>query len=261
VKYEDRIAIPTPEGIDVELTLAGIGSRFIAALIDGLIKIGLLIALVFALFGGAALVASAGAPAEGSSYIGLALFFVASFLITFGYDVLFETLGGGRTPGKRWTGLRVVRAGGHPVGFMASTIRNLMRLVDGLPGFFPFTFYGVGVVSIAVTRLNQRVGDVAAGTLVVREVRSEAAPTLIPQAGGVPPPAPDLATWDVSAITNNEMATVRRFLQRRHQLTPQARGQLATELAARLRPKVGGAPAMADERFLENIDTAKAHRA
>ena len=119
----------------------------------------------------------------------------------------FEVLAGGRTPGKRWNGLRVVRTGGQPVGFVSSTIRNLLRVVDLLPGF-----YLVGIVSILVTKRNQRVGDLAAGTIVARaprrrRARFEAPPPARPAAA-----AAAHSAWDVSAITAEELAAVRAFL-------------------------------------------------
>lgn len=255
MQYEDKVTIPTPEGVEVELTLAGIGSRFVAALIDTLIKTAILIALIIALFGIAGL-SGLGEGGGSGTYLGLALFFVLSFLIVFGYDVLFETLASGRTPGKRWTGLRVVKVGGSPVGFMASAIRNLLRIIDSLPGA-----YGVGMISVGVTRLNQRLGDIAAGTVVVRETKKAApsqAPTGAEMAASGPPQ--DVSSWDVSAVTPQDLVTVRRFLERRYQLTPPARAQLSTDLANRLLPKVVGAPSMTAESFLEHVSRAKAQR-
>ena len=93
-----------------------------------------------------------------------ALFSIVFFLVFFGYDVLFEVRSRGRTPGKRWTGLRVVRTGGQPVTFVPSCVRNVMRLVDFLPAL-----YAIGMLSIFVTPRNQRLGDLAAGTLVMRD--------------------------------------------------------------------------------------------
>jgi uncharacterized RDD family membrane protein YckC len=245
VTYDDRISIPTPEGVELELVLAGVGSRFVATLLDFLIKMAVLFALWFV--GGAV----------GGDELGgflLAVLIVASFLVFFGYEVAFETLASGRTPGKRAAGLRVVRLGGEPVGFLASAVRNLLRLVDSLPGI-----YAVGAVCILFSRRNQRLGDLAAGTLVVRERRA-------PAPMGFPPP-PDFATadryaaWDVSSVTAFELVTVRRFLERRWQLDPAARGRLGWELAERLRPKVAGAPAdLHPEQFLEALAAAKAAR-
>src|SRR5947209_19253285 len=94
----------------------------------------------------------------------LLLWAVISFaLITF-YDIFFEGFQSGRTPGKRLNGLRVVRVEGHPVNFLTSAVRNVIRPVDFLP-----TAYLLGAVVILATRKNQRIGDVIAGTLVVRE--------------------------------------------------------------------------------------------
>jgi uncharacterized RDD family membrane protein YckC len=256
MQYEDKVTIPTPEGVEVEMTLAGIGSRFIAQVIDSLIKFAITMALIIALFGFAGLTGDLEAEGD-ATLVGVALLIVAVFLLNFGYDVLFETLASGRTPGKRWTGLRVVKAGGGPVGFMSSTVRNLMRIIDILPGA-----YGVGLISIIVTKLNQRVGDIAAGTLVVRE-RRHTVPTAAPIAAftAVPPsPVEDLGTWDVSAVTQEELVTIRRFLERRHELTPAARANLAADLANRIRQKVAGAPVLTAEGFLEQVSLAKAQR-
>jgi uncharacterized RDD family membrane protein YckC len=245
VTYEDRISIPTPEGVELQLVLAGLGSRLVATIVDVLIKGAVLLALW--LIGDAA----GGDEAGGFLVAGL---LVASFFVSFGYDVAFETLASGRTPGKRAAGLRVVRLGGEPVGFVASAVRNLLRLVDGLPGI-----YAVGAVSVLFSRRNQRLGDLAAGTLVVRERRAP-----LPVAR---PAAPDFAladryaAWDVSGVTSFELVTVRRFLERRWQLDPAARGRLGWELAERLRPKVAGAPPdLHPEQFLEALAEAKASR-
>src|SRR5215207_5451151 len=146
MEYEDRVRISTPEGVDVELTLAGIGSRFIAAILDLMIQGGVLLgaALLLGVTGG-----------DGSGFA-VAVFSIIFFLVFFGYDVLFEVRSRGRTLGKRWTGLRVVRTGGQPVTFVPSSIRNVLRLVDMLPA--P-PLYAVGMVSIFVTGKNQRLGD------------------------------------------------------------------------------------------------------
>jgi uncharacterized RDD family membrane protein YckC len=255
VEYADRVDIFTPEGVDLEVELGGLGSRFIAQLIDLVLQgilIGALGILLFAIGSGVA----------------TAVFVVLVFLVWFGYDVLFEVLGGGRTPGKRACGLRVVRSGGQPIGFLASATRNLLRLVDG-----PLTGYVAGVVSIVASKRNQRLGDMAGDTLVVRE---SAAPSTAPawerrpDAVPAPPPAPwtspgaagsEADQWDVSAITQEELAAVRQFLERRWTLEGEARQRLAWQLAEGLRPKVAGVPAdLQGERLLERLAAAKAAR-
>lgn len=240
MEYEDRITIATPEGVDLELTLAGVGSRFASAIVDFAIQLALLGAL-----GVVFLVAGAGGGA------GVGAFTLLSFLLFAGYDILFEVLASGRTPGKRLNGLRVVRSDGSPVGFLTSAVRNSLRLVDILPGS-----YLVGIVAILATRRNQRLGDLAADTLVVREPRRRrrAAPSTAPLAA-------DALAWDASAVTRDEILTVRRFLDRRDELGGDARRRLARELAAALRERVTGVPdGLPDETFLERLAAAKAAR-
>ncbi len=240
MEYEDRRTIATPEGVQLALPLAGIATRFMALMLDSLIGFGVAFILLMA----AAVVASAAAA-----------IIAASLLLVFyiGYHVLFEVAGGGRTVGKRAAGLRVVMDGGAPVGLRASLIRNLMLLIEGLP-----LFYMPAIISALATRNNQRLGDIAAGTLVVREVK---VPT--PQYWS-PPPVPHIpperfASWDVTAIGENESTAVRAFLQRRGELDPGARAALAAQLAGRLRPLVAGVrPGLTDETFLEHLAAAKA---
>lgn len=250
---DDRITISTPEGIEIDMVLAGLGSRFLATLLDTLIQGAAIIAL--ALVAG---VVGIGIAGEGASGWALAFFFVTAFLVMFGYHVIFETLSSGRTPGKQAAGIRVVRMGGGPVGFLASMIRNTVRLVD----FLPF-LYGVGIVLIVANTRNQRLGDMAAGTLVVREqsggVRSPAGVGLWASTVTVPPEA--VATWDVTAITADELLVVRHFLDRRLQLPWGPRAQLAWEIVSRLGPKVPGAPpGVHPEYLLEGIVAAKTSR-
>jgi uncharacterized RDD family membrane protein YckC len=245
-EYEDRLTITTPEGVELSLTLAGVGSRFMAAVVDALIEGAVLIAL--------ALIVFLSDGFGGGESVAFAIYSVATFLIVVGYDVAFEVLASGRTPGKRWNGIRVVRTGGQPIGFLASASRNLLRVIDFLP-----SFYLIGIVSIFVTSKNQRLGDIVAGTVIVRELRADAKSPLstysapIRMASGV--------AWDVSAITAEEIATVRSFLERRYDIASDARVELATTISGRLRPKVAGVPDdMHPEPFLELLARAKAER-
>ncbi len=252
MEYEDRLTLPTPEGVDLELSLAGLGSRFIAFGFDMVLKLLVLGALALALLGaGAALGAGGGGEEEGGpAALGIAVFVVAIFLLTFGYDVLFETRAAGRTPGKRWTGLRVVRLDGRPVDLRTSAVRNVVRALEGLPtGYLP------AMASVLATRRNQRLGDLAAGTLVVRERRVGGRPGA---ASGPVEPEEEAPAWDVSTVTPEEVATVRRFLERRESLTSESRHRIAGELADRLRAKVAGPPPdLRSEPFLERLVASK----
>jgi uncharacterized RDD family membrane protein YckC len=240
VELEDRITITAPEGVDMHIVLAGAASRFIAGTIDlflQLVLIGLFALATLTLIGGG---------------IGLALFAMAVFAAIFLYDILFENFASGRTPGKRWTHLRVLRAEGQPVDLPASAIRTVMRLIDILP-----TAYLVGMSSIVLTKRNQRLGDLAAGTIVVREpsrkrrsVQDDADGQRLATAG-----------WDVSAVSGDELAAVRRFLERRDELSSQARRELGFRLEQGLREKVAGAPqSLTPEGFLETLVQVKASR-
>lgn len=243
MEYADRIEIVTPEGVDLELGLAGLGARYAAGLVDVAIKLVTILALAVLLF-------------EVGGGVSAALFSIASFAIWFFYDVLFEVLAGGRTPGKRLNGLRVIRASGAPIGFLASMIRNLVRIVDG-----PGTAYLAGAVSIIVSRRNQRLGDLAAATIVVRDSpaplsrRERRA-----RAGAAPPPPGDLQ-WDTSQVTPEELALIRQFLERRHGLDLAARNRLARMIATGLWPRVAGAPeSIPPEPFLEGLAAVKSAR-
>lgn len=257
MQYEDRITIPTPEGVSLELTLAGLGSRAISGAIDLTLK-AVAVAVLLIVF-----VAAVGDP-------GLLVFVPLAGLTMLVYDVLFETLAGGRTPGKRMTGLRVARTSGGPVDLTASVIRNALRLFDGLA-----LSYVPTVVSIIATRRNQRPGDLAADTVVIRDRRAidrawsgDAAPYVPPAEQRWPSPSAgpaaaarsNGAAWDVSAIPAQDMATVRAFLDRRAGLTDAARARLAAQLDGALRPRVGGADEPDPERFLEILYDVKRAR-
>jgi uncharacterized RDD family membrane protein YckC len=234
---QETLRISTPEGVSLELPLAGLGSRFVAILVDfvlqGLAFTALIVTLVVT---------------DTRGYAAWANIAVGFFALLFVYPVAFELGAGGRTPGKRWSSLRVVCDDGSPVTFRASALRNVLRLVDVLPAV-----YLVGTIAIFATRNNQRLGDLAAGTLVVREPRSAelsaqaAAPVEVAESGELP-------AWDVSGLRDPELVALRRFLERRAALDAVPRNLLARDLADRLRPSVGGVGGdLAPERFLELI--------
>jgi hypothetical protein len=186
---------------------------------------------------------------------------VLPLLVYIGYDVLFETLGSGRTPGKRATGLRVLRADGGAEDGVASLIRNVLRLIDGLP-----LSYVPGIVSILATKRNQRLGDLAAGTIVVRERRGGRRATepgaeprfLPPLAEREPAAVAGPSGYDLGGLTDADAGAVRAFLDRRDGLDAVARRDVAARLADALRPKVAGPfDGLDAERFLEALDTAR----
>ncbi len=140
--------VETPESIDLQAEIAGVVPRMLAFALDLLIRFVIFIVVLIA----AALAGQAGGG----------LFLVVLFLLEWFYPVVFEVYRGGQTPGKKKLGLVVVNEDLTPVALGASVIRNLLRSVD----FLPF-LYGTGLVSLLLTRRFQRLGDLAAGTLVV----------------------------------------------------------------------------------------------
>ena len=239
----DRYTIATPEGLDVDLVLAGLGSRFVARLIDSLIQGAIIFALILL------------DVRIHNGWIS-AVLVVLIFANIFIYDILFEVLASGRTPGKRAGRLRVVRSGGQPVGFISSVIRNVLRLVDLLPNA-----YLIGAITIVVSEHNQRLGDLAAGTLVVRERDPLADGAGWNTWSRATVPLDAVAGWDVSAVTPAEIAAIRTFIDRRLSLPPDARARFAYELASRLAAKVSGIPAgVHPEYVVEGVLVAKEHR-
>jgi uncharacterized RDD family membrane protein YckC len=240
VQLDDRITIATPEGVAIEVVLAGLGSRFLARLLDSVIQILAILALAFAV-----------GASDGSGVV-TAVGFIGVFGVVFAYDVAFEVLNHGRTIGKAAAGIRVVGDSGEPVRFLASAIRNIVRIVDFLP-----IFYLVGSASIVATRHDQRLGDLAGGTVVARDrfpgLAQPSAPiTVTPDA---------VATWDVSAIRPAEVHAVRQFLDRRLSLRWPARSYFAVDLANRLGPRVVGVPPNSHPEYvLEGIVVAKQQR-
>jgi len=237
MQYEDRRTISTPEGVDLELTLANVGSRYIGLLLDTLIQ-------------GIAFVILILASLEIGSTLGAVIISSFAILSIIAYNVIFEVAGGGRTPGKRVSGVRVVMDGGEPVGLRASLIRNIIRLLEGFA-----LAYIPAIISVLASRDNQRLGDHAAGTLVIRDRRPAAAPPFVAPAGQYS------GTLDATAVTDDDLAIVSSFLARRDFLAPDARTALVTTLAGRLRPRVAGARAdQTDAQFLEQLFAAKAGR-
>jgi uncharacterized RDD family membrane protein YckC len=248
VHLDDRVTIATPEGVEVQLVLAGLASRFVAQLLDSLLQGTVIIACLLA----AAATSTAVSDSGGFAAAG---FVILTFVAIFVYDVLFELLNDGRTPGKAAAGIRVVDREGRAVGFFPSVVRNALRIVDFLPGT-----YLVGAVSILTTRDCQRLGDLAGGTLVVRERFGGRRDRDVPIAP-LSVPLSAVTTWDTTAVTASELEVVQRFLDRRLELPAPIRWHLGAEIANRLAPKVPGvAPTEHPEYLLEGIVLAKQAR-
>lgn len=223
----------TGEAVAIRYELAGLGSRFLALVVDMLAQFAILIALAIA-FGFSL-------PIFRSRFLSawlIALGVALVFLIFFGWFIIFEIWWSGRTPGKRALGLRVVRDGGFPIDAGAAVIRNLVRIAE-----FGIGFYAASAVCALVSRENKRLGDFAAGTIVVRD-RTETAVDL--DAYLARPVRSD------TGLTDADRHLIERFLARRDGLDPAARIRLAGQIAGRVRPTLrAGYDHLADETLLE----------
>ena len=248
MEYEDTVRIATPEGVEIELALAGIGSRLAARLIDHLLQAAGAV--------GALLLILPVAEGEGFAEALVAVLgIVLTFLVFWAYDVLFEAFNSGRTPGKRALGLRVVGDRGEPVSFSMAAIRNVLRVIDEY-----LTVWIAALVSMVRSQRTQRLGDIAAGTLVVKD-RADAQAADAGLSLGSLDQLEAAASWDTTQVGDADLAAARRFLERRYQLDPQARVRLAHQLAGRLRPKVRGSESTAGaEQFVELLVAVRSRR-
>lgn len=237
---ERTVDVRTGEAVAIRYELAGLGSRFLAVLIDLLAQSAIAVVAIVAAsltFTGA----SAVVPSRGAFAWGLALIVIFFFLLFFGWFIIFEAWWSGRTPGKRALGLRVVRDGGFPLDLGSAVIRNLVRIVEVALGF-----YALSAISALLSKENKRLGDYAAGTIVVREHAAA---------------APDLdayldrnAALPKTGLHEDDRVLIERFLARRATLEPSARLRLASRIAGKVRPTLIAAYGnLNDEGLLEYL--------
>jgi uncharacterized RDD family membrane protein YckC len=260
----NQLNIDTPELVSIEMPIAGIGSRFIAIVVDYLILIvgGFVLTLLLIV-----VVAAVHAFANWSENWVIGFILIVVFLINWGYFALFEAFWNGKTPGKRAAKIRVIHRSGRAISFVEALARNLVRYVDFLPGF-----YAVGVVAIFTSKQNQRLGDMVAGTLVVhdREVdtphwgelgnRTFTASTFVLPAAENSPMAPPhlsvvLPTPALAKLTASDLQVLEGFFARRLDMELAVRAALAQRIAAALCAKSGLEipPGTSVETFLEAV--------
>jgi uncharacterized RDD family membrane protein YckC len=220
----DRLRVETITGVPIEFAIAGPGGRSYAFIIDWHIRVLIAGAWMAA---GILILNSIEAPGEtAANWLAIGTF-LPSMLVYFLYHPVLEVAMGGRTPGKRIAGMRIVTLEGTTPGAGPLLVRNLFRFVDGLP-----MLYVVGLVTIIVSRRHQRVGDLAAGTLLVYEQAEKAESLLaLPGAGA----ARGVATADAELVQD--------LIDRWPSLEPQQRLALASRLLDRLDPQAGGSHA------------------
>ena len=205
----DDYRLHTPEQVDITYTVAGLGSRFSALLIDMIIQSALLFLLISPL---ASSWVDRWAFVEGY----LALFIIVFVIVYYGYFFIFELILHGRTPGKALMKIRVVRTDGRAADTAGILLRNLVRLLDFLPAF-----YAVGVITIFVHKESRRLGDLAAGTIVIVERKKDSLPSILAEQQSVVN----------TALSNQEYAVIRDFFARKDSLTKEARARLSSTLA------------------------------
>ncbi|HSN89728.1 MAG TPA: RDD family protein [Anaeromyxobacteraceae bacterium] len=219
---EAQLRIETAERVALSLEVAGLGPRALAYLVD--------LFLVFLAWVTALLLYSVSGDLlrrlQALSAAGQILAVLTVFLSSWGWDVAWETLGRGQTPGKRALGLRVVRADGAPIGLVESLARNLLRAVEVPLGYAP------AVLAVALGPRRQRLGDLVAGTLVVRERRYDLSRYGPPAAAD--PRFASLRGRAGALLTTAELERLLDFLRRRAELDPEPRARIAGLLAGAL---------------------------
>ncbi|MBK9980048.1 MAG: stage II sporulation protein M [Gemmatimonadetes bacterium] len=210
--FRQHLEVETPEHVVIDYEIAGLGSRGLAAIIDTLIVFALMTAnllVAMKLYSTFKVVVGAWIP-------------LAQFVVVWGYFTLFEGFRDGQTPGKKWMGLRVIRDTGHPITVREAGARNLLRIVDLLP-----PPYLLGILFIAFHPKGKRIGDLVAGTVVVRDRPADAPVALIEGEG-------DAVATGAPQLSDEDFRILREFVGRAPQLPPVVRTRLATQLAARI---------------------------
>jgi len=247
VQSLDRLDIATPEQIELELPLAGIGSRFLAVTIDSLLQgvcvLALIIIGVFASASYNQLIGSAGRFF--SQTVGAITLIVVPFCLYWGYFALFEIWWQGRTPGKRVAGIRVIHQSGRPMTAIECIGRNLMRGIDILPGF-----YAVGLITMMCNAQNRRLGDYVAGTIVVHDKALETVTPSWGESTSKEPVQPEL-----HKLSADDLVLIETYLNRRYEIDPVVRTTTAQRIVAFIAEKTGVLkPAeQRDDDYLEAI--------
>jgi len=247
--------------VELQFAVAGIGSRFVAVLLDHLIQFAaLLVELLLFVWIGSHAAKGNNAPLDtaGKWFIGIVIFF--NFCLLWGYFALFEAYWHGQTPGKRVMKLRVIKDSGRQITFFEALARNLVRFVDYLPGL-----YLTGVITMLCNKQNKRLGDLVAGTLVVHEAREEQPllphrDTFLPtkEAAWQAPVASSMFAADaVAKLKPSDLVVIDAFFARALDLDMDVRAAMARRIAQQMAAKMGVAlPEGNPERAMEAMAVA-----
>jgi len=257
---DERLAVRTPEHVELRFVIAGPGNRFLALLVDLLLQ-WLLFLGVLLLLGGILWISKRSVSeliGKGvRTDLGFGLWLVAGlllafFLVQWGYFTFFETVWAGQTPGKRRQRIRVIRENGRPIGFAEAAIRNLLRSVLDSQ---PYPLHAIGFVVGILNARFKRLGDFAAGTVVIVE-RRQSGPRR-----GLRPKAPTQVALPetrprVRQLTQVEVTTLQAYLRRRDELDPGIRSAMAEKIATSLvrRLNIAQPADMSYDAFLEWLD-------
>ncbi len=262
---DEFLQIDTPENVVFDYEVAGIGSRFLAGLVDGILVV-LIEVLVYLIAIAAIRIALRDLSVlEDSLGWVVAVLGLTSFVLLWGYYIVFEILWNGQSPGKRMVKLRVIRNNGMPITLTESLIRNFMRLID----FLPISF-GLAFITMFIDRQSRRLGDLAAGTLVVFDRAGQTLESVKPSPPGTgrlaplsqPSPVSEIAApvLPVERLTDRDIVMVEEYLQRRSQLA--GRATLAAQIVESLHKRMEIPFAPMDTPQLERwlSDVLKAYR-
>jgi uncharacterized RDD family membrane protein YckC len=235
MRFFNKISYSTPESVELDFLLAGIGSRAYALFIDYSILTGVwtVFALLWATFsiGLMSYITEGNVDSSGAPAWLLAIYVLINFVLWSGYFILFETLWQGQTPGKRVAKIRVVQDDGRPMRLAQATLRSLLRTIDD-------TLF-IGVFFILFQKREKRIGDLVAGTIVIQTEtgdRKSADFSISPEAKQLATQLPDMA--DLSQLIPDDYAVVREYLTRRRKMSTKARNDKSLELARQLRTLV-----------------------
>lgn len=230
MRFFNQVSLSTPESVELEFTLAGIGSRALAVFVDYVI-LTLILSLfwfVWAVFGIGLLdsLGDSGNYSAAPTWL-LAIAILVNFVLAWGYFIYFEVLWRGQTPGKRIAKIRVVRDDGRPVKLPQATLRSLLRTIDDL--------LFIGAIMITLGKREKRIGDWVAGTIVIQDERGDRGQKIyISEAGKrLAAELPNLA--DLSQLLPDDYAVIREYLLRRGKMADTARKDKSLELARQLR--------------------------
>ena len=244
----EQHSIDTPENVAFVYDVAGIGSRFLATLVDSLIQ-GTAFAALVIVFALIEVTGSDGRLPSAVLQLAPVVLLVALFAVQFGYFLLFELLTSGQTPGKQLVGLRVIKENGYPLTPLDSIIRNLVRIID----FFPLA-YGIGIIVMFCNDRARRLGDFAAGTLVVK-MRSDVKLSELRSAPVTALNLPQLPGWE--RLRESDIELAESFLARRGAMRDTE--ALARSIASGFRARMDSpeadaqAAAVGSERFLQQV--------